>query len=489
MPENHPNGTQSASSVDYLILGCGSIGYNVLYELLKETDDIIIIDQDEKKVQDLRDQKYEAFCRDISDPGMLRDIPVPKVAFVLSSEQKANLSAVRTIKEGNPAAYIIARAVDSGGKDIYDAVGADVVLHPQEVFAKKAVHHARKLQSSRQAHKLFELLASWRGTLGIVTHTNPDPDTISSAMALCALGKAASKGNLKCRILYDGKIGHQENRAFVNLLDIRMDRISPEARAECDYVAIVDSPGPGINNALSKDDRINIVIDHHPNDDAKNGYDFLDRRPDMGATASMMTQYMQELDVLVDKNIATALFYGIMADTRGFRRNTSPLDLTLSAFLLPLTDNELLAKITSQSVSQETIEVMGAAIRNRKIVSGYLFSNVGYVRNRDAIPQAADMLIQLEGVNTAVVYGITDQLISFSSRNKDLRLNIGQAMQEAFGEIGEAGGHSGMGAANIPLSVFSMARNKDVLLDLIIEPILHRFMEIVGVEEEESNEV
>ncbi len=156
-----------------------------------------------------------------------------------------------------------------------------------------------------------------------------------------------------------------------------------------------------------------------------------------------------------------------------------------------MTDADLLAKITSQSVSQETLEVMGAAIRNRKIVSGYLFSNVGYVRNRDAIPpQAADMLIQLEGVNTAVVYGITDQLISFSSRNKDLRLNIGQAMEEAFGEIGEAGGHSGMGAANIPpLSVFSMARNKDDLLDLIIDPILHRFMEIVGVEEEEPNEV
>lgn len=489
MPENNPNGTHVASSVDYLILGCGSIGYNAWYELLMETDDIIIIDHDEKKVQDLRDQKYEAFCRDISDTEMLKDIPDPKVAFVLSSDQKANLSAVRTIKEVNPSAYVIARAVDASGKDIYHAVGADVVLYPQEVFAKKAVHHARKLQSSRQARKLFELLSSWRGTLGIVTHTNPDPDTISSAMALCALGKAASKGNLNCKILYDGKVGHQENRAFVNLLDIKMERITPEARAECNYFAIVDSPGPGINNALAKDDHVNIIIDHHPTTDTKNGYDFIDRRPDLGATASLMAQYLQELDILVDKNIATALFYGIMADTKSFRRNTSPLDLNLTAFLLPMTDNELLEKITSQSVSQETLEVMGAAIRNRKIVSGYLFSNVGYLRNRDAIPQAADMLIQLEGVNTAVVYGITDQLISFSARNKDLRLNIGQAMAEAFGEIGEAGGHSTMGAANIPLSVFSMARNKDDLLELIIDPILRKFMKIVGVEEEEPNEV
>jgi len=197
-----------------------------------------------------------------------------------------------------------------------------------------------------------------------------------------------------------------------------------------------------------------------------------------------MTQYLMELDIPVSKTVATALLYGIRADTRDFKRNVTPQDLNYAAFLLPLTDADLLDKITSPSVSLETIEIIGNAIRNRKINSGYLFSNVGYIRNRDALPQAADMLIHLEGVNTALVYGITDQNIIISARNKDIRLHLGNVMAEAFGSIGEAGGHATMAAAMIPLSYFSMAKDKEGLLALIIDPILKRFSEIVGLDGE-----
>ena len=183
--------------------------------------------------------------------------------------------------------------------------------------------------------------------------------------------------------------------------------------------------------------------------------------------------------------MATALLYGIRADTRDFKRNVTPQDLNYAAFLLPLTDSDLLDKITSPSISLETVEIIGSAIKNRRIKSGYLFSNVGYIRNRDALPQAADILIHLEGVNTALVYGISDQNIVMSARNKDIRLHLGNVMAEAFGEIGEAGGHATMAAAMIPLSYFSMVREKENLLDLIIDPILKRFSNIVGLDDDE----
>ena len=120
--------------------------------------------------------------------------------------------------------------------------------------------------------------------------------------------------------------------------------------------------------------------------------------------------------------------------------------------------------------------------------SGYLFSNVGYIRNRDALPQAADILIHLEGVNTALVYGISDQNIVMSARNKDIRLHLGNVMAEAFGQIGEAGGHATMAAAMIPLSYFSMVKEKENLLDLIIDPILKRFSNIVGLDNDEGKQ-
>ena len=76
-----------------------------------------------------------------------------------------------------------------------------------------------------------------------------------------------------------------------------------------------------------------------------------------------------------------------------------------------------------------------------------------------------------------------------SVRNRDIRLHIGNVLAEAFGDIGEAGGHPNMAAATIPLTFFSRAENKDDLLALIIDPVLRKFTDIVGLENEGKNEI
>jgi len=487
MPEAVQN--VSKERIKYIIFGCGSTGYNVAEELGQESEDLIIVDKDEKRVEDLRDQKYEALVRDLRDPNLMEGLPVPEVAFILTNDRDANLTALKTIKNRYPATYVIARATDPVSVDLLQQEGADIVLYPQEVVARTAIHHIRKLHSSRLALRLYDLLAAWEGTLCIVTHLNPDPDSISSAMALSMIARHASHNKLNCRILYEGDIGHQENRAFINLLEIKMERLTPQILSECNYIALVDSSAPGANNELPKTTRVNIIVDHHKNGERPPGAaDFVDIRPGVGATASIMTQYLMELDIPVSKSVATALLYGIRADTRDFKRNVTPQDLNYAAFLLPLTDSDLLDKITSPSISQETVEIMGNAIRNRRLRSGYLFSNVGFIRNRDALPQAADILIHLEGVNTALVYGISDQNIVISGRNKDIRLHLGNVMAEAFSPIGEAGGHATMAAAMIPLSYFSMVKEKEELLNLIIDPILKRFANIVGLDNNEGKQ-
>lgn len=473
--------------VEYMVLGCGSIGYNVIEELESETRSILVVDKDEKRVKDLLDQNYDAVTGDIKNPALFDTLRVPKVVFVLSNEKDANLAAVQAIKTRYPDAEVIARAMDPLSQSALEAAGAEYVIYPQEVVAKAAVHQIRRLHVTRIAQRLFRLLESWEGVLGIVTHNNPDPDAISSAMALAAIARAASDRRLQTRILYDGNIGHQENRAFVNLLDIRMEKCTPQQLKECRYLALVDASAPGVNNNIPLGTPVNIVIDHHRADDeAVAAADFVDIRPGMGATASILTQYLQDLDVPVDKKVATGLLYGIRADTRDFRRNVTPQDLNYVAFLLPLGDNDLLDKIMSPSLSKETLDVLGKAIQNRVIRSGYLFSNVGYIRNRDALPQAADYLLNLEGVNTALIYGIGDTGIILIARSRDVRINLGTVLAEAFGEIGDAGGHPNMAAAVIPLTVFSMVDDKEKLLSLVIDPILKRFENIVGLEKKEG---
>jgi nanoRNase/pAp phosphatase (c-di-AMP/oligoRNAs hydrolase) len=354
--------------------------------------------------------------------------------------------------------------------------------------AKAVVHQVRKLAANRVSRRLYSLLGGWEGTLGIVTHNNPDPDAISSALALSAIAASASPGKLSCRIFYDGIIGRQENRTLVNLLAVSLEKLDSRALQECTYLALVDSPAPGVNNALLPRTRVHIIIDHHQDEaGADPGVSFADIRPGLGATASIFAQYLQELDIGVDRKVATGLLYGIRSDTHDFRRNVTPEDLNNAAFLLPLTDPGLLDQIMSPSLPQETLDVLGKAIANRKIRSGYLFSDVGYIRNRDALPQAADLLISLEGVNTAVVYGISDDSVVMSARNRDVRTHIGNVLREAFGDIGDAGGHPHMAAATIPLLYFSRVRDKESLLSLVTDPLIGRIADLVGLENEEKN--
>ncbi|MDD1705906.1 MAG: DHH family phosphoesterase [Methanoregulaceae archaeon] len=476
--------------VPYAVLGCGSTGYHVLQELHSNERNILVVDENDGRVRELRDQGIDAVRRDISAPDFLAGLPSISIAFILSGNQEANLSAVRTIRQKYPHARIMARASDPLMTRKLEEAGADFVLNQNQLMAKAAVYQINKIYANRVSQRLCSLLASWEGTLGIITHKNPDPDAISSALALSVIAKNANPNRLVCRIFYDGIIGHQANRTLVNLLEIKMEKMDPPALQECTYLALVDSPAPGVNNSLPPRTRVHIVIDHHHDTRlADSGIPFVDSRPGLGATASILSQYLQELDIAVDKRVATGLLYGIRSDTRDFSRNVTPQDLNNAAFLLPLTDGALLDQIMSPSLSEETIDILGIAIAHRKIQSGYLFSNVGYVRNRDALPQAADLLITLEGVNTVLVYGISDEAIIISARNRDVRIHIGNVLKEAFGNIGDAGGHPSMAAATIPLSFFNLVRSKEELLSLVIEPLISRFADIVGLENEGRNGV
>jgi nanoRNase/pAp phosphatase (c-di-AMP/oligoRNAs hydrolase) len=485
MPEPAP--FEQPGPTKYCIFGCGTNGYNIILELLKEQERVMVVDKDESRVRHLRDQKYDAYQRDVASSDMLVGLPPFEIGFVMTGDGDANLAAVLTIKKRYPAVQVVARSADPVNGQKLTAAGAEFVLYPQEVVARSAILQIKKQHSSRISARLFALLAGWEGTLGIITHKNPDPDAISSALALAEIAKRANPKNLVTRIFYEGNIGHQENRTFVNLLDIKMEHLTAEAMQQCNFLALVDCSGPGANNDIPPQTKINIIIDHHK--DGKHvatQSTFVDIRPGVGATASILTQYLQELDVPVDKRVATALLYGIRTDTKEFKRNVTPQDLNYAGFLLPLTDAELLDKIMSPSMSQETLDVIGKAIQERRIKSGYLFSNVGFVMNRDALPQAADILITLEGVNTALVYGITDNAIVISARNRDIRLHIGNALSEAFGEMGDAGGHPNMAAAALPLHFFNKVENKEELLKLVIDPILEKFKNLVGLENEDK---
>ena len=487
--------TDSAKKVDsvkkprpeFLMLGGGIIGFAVSKELRKIEKEITVIDIDKTRVETLRLEGFNAFIGDISDPELHTTIDMRNLICVsaLSSNDDANLKAVSNFRAVVPDnVKIIARASDSLKKEEMMAAGASYVFIPPQIVSKTITEYMDLIETKHIGNRLGQWLEEHRGTsLGIVLHDNPDPDAISSAYALTEITK---KYDIRADILYDGKVGHHENKAFINLLEIPMIKVSgPEIFDQYDSLALVDNSIPSINNSVPTDKPIGIIIDHHSYADIEPAADFVDVRTNVGAAATILTKYLQQMDITVSKELATALLFGIRTDTNDFRRNTTSADFSAASFLHPLSDHDLLTQVETPSMAVETLDILSEAIRNREVYGTTLLSNVGAIRNRDTLPQAADYLLAMEGITTVVVFGIMDDSIYVSARNEDIRVHLGDVMREAFGD--NAGGHPTAAGAKIPLGVFSSAKNKQILQKLVEESVVKRFLNAVGEDIEDDS--
>lgn len=472
---------------EFLILGGGIIGFAVAKELRKTEKEVTIIDVDKTRVETLRQEGFNALIGDISDPDLHNTIDTRNLICVaaLSSNDDANTKAVANFKAVVPdTVKIISRASDTLKKEDMMSAGSGYVFVPPQIISKTITEYLDLIETKHIGNRLAQWLNEHRGiTLGIVLHDNPDPDAISSAYALTEITK---KFDIKADILYDGKVGHHENKAFINLLAIPMIKISgPEVFDQYDSLALVDNSIPSINNSVPADKQIGIIIDHHIYADIEPSADFMDIRTNVGASATILTKYLQQMDIPVSKELATALLFGIRTDTNDFRRNTTSADFAAASFLHPLSDHDLLTQVETPSMSVETLDILSEAIRQREIYGTVLLSNVGTIRNRDTLPQAADYLLAMEGISTVVVFGIMDDSIYVSARNDDIRVHLGDVMREAFGD--NAGGHPTAAGAKIPLGVFSSAKDKQILQKLVEESVVKRFLNAIGVDEDHEN--
>lgn len=320
------------------------------------------------------------------------------------------------------------------------------------------------------AHLLDEILSGATEII-IVCHNNPDPDCLAGAHALGRLAEAA--GIDEKHILYSGDISHQENRAFINLLEIPLQPFDPAVvtnRPADSLLAFVDHAVPGQNNRVPEGTPVDIVIDHHDVEDIV--AEFVDHRPTIGATATILTEYVRTLDLDMNETLATALLFAIRQETLSFLRGTTAGEYAAAGYLHESVDNEMLLKLARPAVTGSTIDAIATAINNRLIQGAVLISHVGRTSERDAIPQAADYLVILEGVETAIVFGIVNDTVQLSARSTDTRVHIGDVLREAFAEEGTGGGHQGMGGAEIPLGIFADYTEDDERLLGIVDQVV-----------------
>jgi len=478
-------GVTISSMANYAILGCGSVGHVVAEELVEQDKDVLIIDRDEGRVEALRDQDLNAQTADIRDGEVAETIADREVVMILSSDVEANKAAVENIRSQNGDQFTVVRASDPVSADELDELGADVVINPSAVIADFALRSLESGELEYKARQLAEVITGTNERMAVLTHDNPDPDSIASATALQAI---ADHHGVDADIFYLGDIGHQENRAFVNLLGIELnDWHERDHDIEYDTIALVDHARAAESETSWNPD---IIIDHHESD-AEYEPAFADIRPNMSSTSTILTKYIQEFDMNVGEAVATALLYGIRAETLDFKRDTNPADLTAAAYLYPFANHDTLEQVESPSMSPETLDVLAEAITNREVQGSHLVSNAGFIRDREALAQAAQHLLNLEGITTTGVFGLADDKIYLAARSKDIRMNIGKVLQDAYGDIGEAAGHSTQASAEIPLGIFTGIEtnedNRDTLLQLTEEAVKTKLFDAMGVESGDGN--
>jgi nanoRNase/pAp phosphatase (c-di-AMP/oligoRNAs hydrolase) len=477
-------GITMASMSTYAILGCGSVGHAVAEELVGEDKDVLILDADAGRVEALRDQDLDARQADIEDERVAEMVADRDVILILSSDVDANAAAVDHIRERGDDQFIVARASDPVSADELTTLGADVVINPSAVIADSAMRALETGELEYKARQLGEVIDRTDRKLAVRVHRSPDPDSIASAAALKAI---AESRDVEADIIYDGEIGHQENRAFVNLLGIELVPRNEIDISAYDTVALVDHAKAGDPEA---EEDAQIIIDHYEHEH-DHDVEFTDIRPNVSATSTILTKYIQELDLALDQEVATALLYGIRAETLDFKRDTTPADLTAAAYLYPFADHDTLEQVESPSMSPETLDVLAEAIRNREVKGSHLVSNAGFIRDRDALSQAAQHLLNLEGITTTAVFAISDDTIYLAARSKDIRMDIGRILEDAFDEIGETAGHSTDASVEIPLGIFTGIEvsedNRQTLLELTEEAVKKKLFEAMGVEGDSGN--
>ena len=311
--------------------------------------------------------------------------------------------------------------------------------------------------------KFYRILGEF-DELAVMMHPNPDPDAMACALAV---GELAAAADTETTLQYAGQIRHQENRAFETVLDLEFDRVDHAGDIAAENVVLVDhNTARGFQGAEAVEPV--AVVDHHPGGGV--GGEFTDVRTEHGSCASIFAEYFQDLgweptppealdevdedaEGILSPSVATGLIYGIQSDTAHLTKGCSPGEFEAAAYLYEGIDEDSLDRIANPEVDAEVLDVKARAITERDVRNAFAVSDVGTVTNVDAIPQAADELLRLEGVTAVVVLGDREGKLHVSGRSRDDRVHMGKTLGEVVDEIpmSDAGGHARMGGGQVSL--------------------------------------
>lgn len=217
----------------------------------------------------------------------------------------------------------------------------------------------------------------------ILTHANPDGDTLGSGFALC---RALMKIGKICAVINADDIPKKYNYLFDDIVEIKF---------KPDYVVAVDVATVKLLGGLEEQYKIDMCIDHHSTNTEYANLLLLEDAP---AACQIMYEVVLALGVEVDKKIADCLYTGLTTDTGCFRYDsTTAQTYRVAADLIDAgADNGRINRIMFETKSKTYTRLERLAIESMRF----------YEHERVAVITVTQEMFQLTGSNAQETEGL-----------------------------------------------------------------------------------
>lgn len=294
----------------------------------------------------------------------------------------------------------------------------------------------------------------------LLTHKNPDPDTIGSALALSSYLKTKQK---KHKVFNVSKNSLPQKLEFLE----GFSKIVEQLPTNYDLVIYLDCSNEFMVGRPIDKNVFSIVIDHHQTSSKDANISFID--PNSGSTGELVFDFFSYNNIKITKEIATALYVSIYEDTVGFStpRTTANtfnkiaklvntgIDVAIISNKLKRSDS--LAKYRALPKILDTLELYNegkiATIYCEDIwleQSGAKSSELDFVSN---------LVLNIAIVKVVIYFRKVDNKIRVSLRGKG-ELNLSKIAQNFNG-----GGHKN--AAGFIMDEKSIKKAKDEVLNFL----------------------
>lgn len=285
----------------------------------------------------------------------------------------------------------------------------------------------------------------------IASHVNPDGDNLGSSLGLYLALKKIGK---KVYILQVDKI--PKDYLFLPKINeiIKYDKLKIEDNYTFIALDSADIGRLGINQDIAKKATNLINIDHHISNPKYGNYNYVDS--DSSATGELVFELIKEMDIDLDKDIATCLYTAISSDTGSFMySNTTSKTHRIVAELYKedLDTNEININLYQNNSFERTMLYSNILMDTELYFDGKLAMSMvtrELLDKTGALMEESEGLVEnmrdIEGVEVSILIKEYDGYIRVSTRSKRY-VDVSEICSEFNG-----GGHERAAGCTIELN-------------------------------------